>query len=218
LQKALGKDKVVLPTDKSTKEEWNAFWRKIGAPEKAEDYDVSDDELPEQIRASQVTKDNFRKSMLEAGVPKKHFEAAWKFYKENAVSSMNQQVESLKNMRGDSEAKLRSEWGAAYEGKVEGAPKVIDTFFKDKGVRPEFNVLANDIGFIKAMADIAEKIGEDVIAGKPRVSMTPNEAQTELNTMLMDRKHPFHNELHPEHDAAVDKFADLQRLIEAGNS
>jgi hypothetical protein len=218
LQKTLGKDKIVVPTDKSTPEEWKAFFKKAGAPDKDDEYDVSDEDMPEVARLDATSKEAFRKAMHAEGYTKKQFDAAWKFYKDSTSQRLNQEAEALKNMRGASEASLRSEWGAAYDGKVAGAQKVIDTFFKDKGIRPEFSILANDKGFIKAMADIAEKIGEDVIAGTPRMTMTPKEAQSELNMMMMDKKHPLHQELHPEHSAAVEKFADLQALIMAGQA
>jgi hypothetical protein len=216
LQKALGKDKVVVPTDKSTPEEWKAFFKKAGAPEKDDEYDVSDEDMPEMARLDATSKEAFRKAMHAEGYTKKQFDAAWTFYKDSTNNRLNQQAEELKNLRGSSETSLRGEWGAAYEGKVAGAQKVIDTFFKDKGIRPEFSILANDKGFIKAMADIAEKIGEDVIAGSPRMTMTPKEAETELNEMMMNKKHPFHLDFHPEHDAAVEKFNDLQALIMSG--
>lgn len=218
LQKSLGKDKVVIPTEKSTPEEWRAFYKKLGAPDKDDEYDVSDEDMPEIARTDAAVKEAFRKSMHGQGLTKKQFEGAWKFYKDTTLNKINQQTEELKNMRGGAESDLRQEWGAAYEGKVNGAQKVIDTFFKDKGIRPEFSILANDKGFIKAMASIAEKIGEDVIAGSTRVTMTPQEAQSELNNMMMDKKGAFHNELHPEHESAVEKFNDLQRLIMAGQA
>jgi hypothetical protein len=216
LQKTLGKDKVVVPTDKSTPQELAEFYKKIGAPEKDTDYDVSDEDVAEQVRLDAATKEAFRKSMHAQGLTKKQFEATWKFYKDSTNTRLNQQLESINQLRGASEASLRQEWGAGYEAKVSGAQKVIDTFFKDKGIRQEFNILANDKGFIKAMADIAEKMGEDVIAGSPRLSLTPSEAQSELNAMLMDKKGAFYNDLDPEHDAAVTKFGDLQRLAMAG--
>lgn len=218
LQKALGKDKVVVPTEKSTPEEWRAFFKKAGAPEKEDEYDVGDEDLPEQARIAQETKDALRKAAYNAGVTKKQFDAMFGTYKQRTNATIQQEIERLGNLKAETETALRGEWGAAYEPKVAGAQKVIDTFFKDKGIRPEFSILANDKGFIAAMAEIAERVGEDVIAGKARTTMTPSEAQSELNSMLMDRKNALHNELHPEHDAAVEKFADLQRMVMAGQA
>ena len=213
LQKSLGKEKVVLPTDKSTPEEWKQFYRKIGAPENAEEYDVSDEDMPEQFRLGAEAKAEFRQKMLEAGLPKKHFDAAWKYYKESTLRRIEQEAESIKNMRGSAETELRKEWGAAYEPKVAGAQKVINKFFEGKNIRPEFKILANDLGFIKAMSEIAESMSEDVIAGKERVTLTPAEAQQELSKIIGDLKGPYYNELSPEHDAMVQRVIDLQTMV-----
>jgi hypothetical protein len=219
LQKTLGKDRVVVPNDKSTPEEWKAFWKKAGAPDKEDDYNVSDDELPEPARVSAEAKSALRKRAAELGVPKKHFDELFGTFKKLTESRFNQEVEGIKNLRGESETKLRDAWGAAYEPKVAGAQKVIDAFFKDKPIRKEFrDVLVNDVGFIQAMSEISEKMSEDVIGGTKRVTMTPDEAQSEYNTMIMDKKGALYNELHPEHDAAVQKLADLQAMIMAGQA
>lgn len=217
LQKALGKDKVQVPTEKSTPEEWRAFFRKVGTPEKEDEYDVGDEDLPEQVRPDAATKEQFRKAMHGENMTKKQFEAAWKFYKTTTLNKLNQEVTRIQALKGSAETELRNEWGGAYDGKVTQAQGVINTFFKDKGISPEFKVLANDKGFIKAMAEIAEKLGEDVIAGKPRTTKTPDEASKEYNEIMRSgKKHPFFNELDPEHDQMVEYVAGLQELMMAG--
>ena len=110
------------------------------------------------------------------------------------------------------ETVLRKEWGAAYEAKVDKAQKVINHYFAGKNIHKAFGALSSDEGFVKAMAEIAESMGEDSIAGAPRQTMTPKEAQSEINKMLGDTKHPFHNELSPEHSEAVNKYIELQHL------
>ncbi len=39
-QKMIGADRVVLPNDKSTDEEWSSFYQKLGRPESAEKYEI----------------------------------------------------------------------------------------------------------------------------------------------------------------------------------
>jgi hypothetical protein len=216
LQKTLGKDKIVVPTDKSTPDEWRAYFKAVGAPDKEDEYSTITDDMPEAIRDRKEALDAFRKAAYEQGVTKKQFDAIFGTYKGLKKAEFEQGIEKVGKMREASETELRREWGAAYEAKVDGAQKVINTFFKDKAIRPEFSVLANDKGFIAAMADIAERLGEDVIAGKPRNVMTPQEAQSELNSIMGDPKSPWRNELHPEHDAYVQKVIDLQRMAMAG--
>jgi hypothetical protein len=218
LQKTLGKDKVIVPNDKSTPEEWAAFWKKAGMPEKEEEYSADQEDMAEQVRLTEDQVKEFRKAAYAQGVSKKQFDAMFGTYKKLTNARLNQELDNIKGLRNTSETALRQEWGAAYEKKVDGAQKVIDTFFKDKGIRPEFSILANDKGFIKAMADIADKIGEDVILGKARITQTPQEAAVEFNSIMRDKKHPFFNELDPEHDLAVTKVADLQALMMSGQA
>jgi hypothetical protein len=150
---------------------------------------------------------------------KKQVEKMFGFYKSAKNESFTRQVEALKEMRGKSETELRGQWGAAYEKKQELAQKAYDTFFKNKGLRKEFELLANDKGFIQALSEIAEKTGEDAIGGRGRSTLTPQEASSELNAIL-GKNHPmskaFFNELDPEHDAAVDKVHALQSMALSG--
>lgn len=41
-QKMIGADRVIMPNDKSTDEEWNAFYQKLGRPESADKYEIKD--------------------------------------------------------------------------------------------------------------------------------------------------------------------------------
>lgn len=212
LEKTLGKGRVVVPTEKSTPEEWRAFFKAGGAPEKEDEYDVGMEDLPEQARTPAEQLAALRKAALDNGVSKKAWDGIFKAYKDGANARLNQEVESIKKMRETSETELRQEWGAAYDGKVQNAQKVIDKFFKENGVRKEFSILANDKGFIKAMAAIADQLGEDAIVGRAKLTMTPDEAQAEIAKMLGDRKSPFFDDLHPEHQAYKDKYNSLVEM------
>lgn len=53
LQKMVGKDKVVLPTSKSTPAEWEAFYEKIGRPKDINEYSVPEIEVPDEVKMRQ---------------------------------------------------------------------------------------------------------------------------------------------------------------------
>lgn len=212
LQKTLGSNKIVIPTDKSTPEEWRAYFKAAGAPDKEEDYVAGMEDMPEQIRLKEDQIKSFRKSAYDAGVTKKQFDAMFGTYKKLTSDGFNQELDGLSKLKTGTETALRSEWGAAYEAKIDGAQKVVNTFFKDKGIRPEFSILANDKGFISAMAAIAEKLGEDVITGGVRNTMTPTESIAEINRMMADKKGPLYDDLSPEHNAAVERLHELNQM------
>lgn len=212
LQKMIGKDKIVVPTDKSTPEEWAAFYKKVGRPDEMTGYDVPDIEMPEEIKMREEALEAFRQKAHELGLTKKQFAELYGLQAEINNRMFTQQVEEAQKMMETTETELRKEWGAAYEKKIDNAQKVVNSFFKDKGIHPAFKVLSNDKGFVAAMSEIAEKMGEDVIAGTARITMTPQEAQREINKMMGDTKGPLFNDLHPEHSAAVDRMTELTRM------
>lgn len=217
LQKMIGKDKIVVPTEKSTPEEWAAFYKKVGRPDDLTGYDVPDIEVPEEVKMREEHLETFRQKAHELGLTKKQFAELYGLQAEINNRIFSQHVEEAQKMMETTETALRQEWGAAYEKKIDNAQKVINSFFKDKGIHPAFKVLANDKGFVSAMTEIAERLGEDVIAGTARVTMTPEEAQREINKLMGDTKGPLFDDLHPEHTAAVEKFTELSRMAEAGN-
>lgn len=216
LQKMVGKDKVVLPTSKSTPEEWEAFYDKLGRPKDINEYSVPEIEVPEEVKMRPETLEAFKQKAHELGLTKKQVAELYAFQAELSQQAFTQQVEAAKGLKEKTETELRKEWGAAYETKVDRAQGLINHFFKGKELHQAFSVLANDRGFVQAMAEIAEGISEDVMAKTERNTMTPVEAQRELDSMMGDTKGPLFNDLHPEHQAAVDRYIELGRMAEAG--
>lgn len=215
LSKMIGKEKIVIPKEDAPAEEWNKFFEKIGRPSELTGYEVPEfKDLPEEVKMRQENLEAFKQKAHELGLTKKQFAELYALQTELSKNVFNQQKEQLEQMTQKTETDLRKEWGAAYEKKVDGAQQVINTFFKGKGINKAFEVLANDKGFVSAMADLAEKLGEDVIKGSPRTTMTPKEAEKEYNETMANPQHAFFNDLHPEHQAAVDKMIELRRMME----
>lgn len=216
LQKMVGKDKVVIPTAKSTPAEWDAFYDKVGRPSDVNEYAVPDIEVPDEVKMRPENLEAFKKKAHELGLTKKQVAELYAFQAEMSNQAFGQQVEAAKGLKEKTETELRKEWGAAYEPKVDRAQGLINHFFKGKELHPAFSVLANDRGFVQAMAEIAEGISEDVMAKTERNTLTPGEAQREFDAMMGDTKGPLFNDLHPEHQAAVDRSIELSRMAGAG--
>lgn len=77
-QKMLGADKVILPTDKSTEEEWNAFYQKIGRPESPDKYEIK---APQGKELNQDLTKNFKVVAHKLGLSPKQVSglAEWNF-------------------------------------------------------------------------------------------------------------------------------------------
>lgn len=215
LAKMIGKDKVIVPGENAKPEEWAAFWDKVGRPSELTGYEAPEiKDLPEEVKMRAEALEAFKAKAHELGLTKKQFAELYALQTELTQNSFNQQKEQINQMATKTETDLRKEWGAAYDKKVDGAQQVINTFFKGKGLNKAFEILSNDKGFVSAMSDIAEKLGEDVISGTPRTTMTPQEATREYNEIMGNPKHPLFNDLHPEHNAAVERMTELRRMMD----
>ncbi len=219
VRKMIGKDKLVVPTDKSTPEEVNEFYKKLGRPGEVSEYTTPDFDMPEELKISDAQLEAYKKTAFDAGVTQKQYETLLGMQRQMTLDAYNKELENVKAMAGKTETSLRTEYGAAYESKIDGAQRVINTFFKGQQMHKAFSALQNDEGFVKAMVAISENLGEDVIAGQTRQTLTPKEAESEVNSIMSgshDLSKAYFDELNPEHDTAVERVLDLQKLSLAG--
>lgn len=218
LEKMIGKNKVVIPKEGASSDEWNAFYKAVGRPDDISGYKTPAyaDDTPEELRMREDHLERYKAKALELGLNNKQYAELFALNNDIRQEMIGQERQKIEKMAQDTETALRKEWGDAYGKKVDVAQGVINKFFKGKNINPAFKVLANDTGFVKAMAELGESFGEDGIAGSPRVTLTPAEATAEYNAMISDSKNPLFDNAHPEHMAAVQKSIDLQRAIEAG--
>jgi len=219
MSKLIGKDKVILPTDKSSDEDKAEFYKKLGRPEKADDYVVPETpDLPDDIKIRPENMGMIKNRLHEMGLNKKQFAEAIGLVNEMNLTAYNQQFESAQKLKETTLTSLNAEWGAAAETKIDGAQKVINTFFSSKKLHPAFSVLANDKGFVEAMSEIAESMGEDKIAGSPRATMTPVEAKTKLDALMsgsLPESKAYYDDTNPEHQAVVDQALSWQHMAGA---
>jgi len=222
VRKLIGKDKVVVPTDKSSEEEWNAFYKKLGRPDKFSDYVAPElpEDVPDEIKIKPENMDIIRERAHKLGYTKKQFAESISLINELNLNAYNQELEKFQKMKETSMTNLRQEWGAATDSKIDGAQKVINTFFGNKKLHPAFKALSSDEGFVKGMAEIAESVGEDKIAGIPRATMTPKEAQAKINAIMAGdapESKAYFDDTNPEHQDVVDMMLGLQRMASASD-
>jgi hypothetical protein len=217
IQKMVGKDKVVVPNEKSSKEEWEQFYTKAGRPADVKGYELPKLEVaPELQKSMEANLDAFKSKALELGLSKKQFAEMYGLSVEVNQNAFNQFLETQLQGKQTTATELRKEFGAAFEVKQDLAQKVVNTFFTDpEAAKVVQNHLLSNAGFAKAMMKIGESLGEDVIAGKPReFTLTPAAAESEYNALLNNKA--FYDEFNPERKAMVDRSIELLQMMEAG--
>jgi hypothetical protein len=115
-QKMMGAEKVVIPNDKSTEEDWNVFFNKIGRPESADKYEIKP---PEGMQLDEAVTKPFKELAHKLGLSAKQVAGLsdWNFgaVKAAAEAKQSAQINELrdsldtyaKNLGGEEKFKAR---------------------------------------------------------------------------------------------------------------
>ena len=80
-QKLIGKNRIALPDEKATDEEWSSFHSSVGRPESAKDYKFGDKPtLPEGLKYDEAFENNFRDTSYKAGLTSKQAQTIYDGY------------------------------------------------------------------------------------------------------------------------------------------
>jgi len=200
-KRMVGENKIAIPTEKSTEQEWNEWYKAAGRPETADYGFKRPDNLPEEYWNPDFAK-NAQELMHKIGLSRKQAEALFKFNTENVLRTLND--EKIADETEDIALKegLHQDWGSAYEQKVHLGNCAVeegcagDTEFKER-IKDKF---CNDPDFIRFAANLGGKFAEHKAPGFSNVP-TPSDIQTKINELM--QSDAYKNGQHPGHKAAV---------------
>lgn len=214
-QKLIGKEKLPIPTGADDKEGWDTVFTRLGRPEKAELYEISKDGIPSEVPIDENFLTNFKGVAHGLGLNPTQVQGLFKWWVDTEKGIITQMGETDLATKQTAETALRTEWGKAYDQNVKLASTVITKFGGDAAQELLNSKFANDTKVIKLLASIGKAISEDTdLLGDTGVTThTPTEAQTEIDRIQGDQKHPYYHAEHPEHKAAVDYMESLYKLV-----
>jgi len=212
-RKTIGGNKVSVPDEHATPDDWNDFYKKMGLPER-EKYQVKFGEA----KYSDDFKNGFLDQAHEAGMLPHQAEKVFEFFN-NQVLSANEQAQQMSEKELSEQADgLRKEWGSGYDKKLKTAQVAFSTF-ADEETTNYLNEtgLANDPSLIKLFAKIGEKLNEDTFDTNTvkHLGMTKEEAEEKRTQMMGDNDHPYWNDNHPNHKKAVEDMLRYNKISES---
>ena len=214
-QKFLGREHLPVPKDENDKETYGMIFDRLGRPKTPDDYELPTNlDIPKDFPLDEDLIKDIRKVAHENGILPKQFGALYKAVVEKQIGDYTKYNEDAVRAMEEAETALRKEWGGAYQQKVALAKKVFSQF-ADEAAFKEFDKNAgNNPIYLKLFAKIGEILSEDQLTGKPDgLSMTPLEAQEELNKMQGDLKGPLYDDSHPQHQEFLEKRDRLTRFL-----
>tara|TARA_B100000085_G_scaffold73255_1_gene65713 strand:+ start:620 stop:1498 length:879 start_codon:yes stop_codon:yes gene_type:complete len=223
-QSMIGKDKIVIPGQSATEEEWRETYTKLGLPATSSEYQFdSNAGLGENMEVDENLIGWFKEVAHKVGLNNSQAQSLIEQWNANnsELASMNE--ETARQSQEASAKQLRQEWGQAYDNNLAMSQNVIDKFFTgDKEALFETSLadgtrLGDNAEFIKMMASVGEfinsRIGEDSIDGlQGTTAYNPTQLEDELKK-LQDLNGPYGDKKHPEHDSYVRKVSELYEQL-----
>ena len=211
----IGQDKVAVPNNNSTEDQWNEVYDKLGRPESADKYqlDVKSDIVPLDEGAIK----QFAENAHQLGLNNKQAQGILEFYKNSMESSAQQSKIDNETAQANAEQELRKEWGSNYENNIKKAgsiakanmnPEVLDMELKD-GTR-----LGDHPAIIKGFANIANLMSEDKLVSTESENVSQGtDYEAEISKIVNDRDGPYWNKSHPDHDKVVQQVFTLRTMM-----
>ena len=182
-RKAIGKDKITVPNEKSRPDEWTEFYSAIGRPKTEGDYQVQvPEDLKEIFDSNRI--EAARKTAFSLGATQKQFEA----YMKNEIEQVSQLLANEDKLedeaRGNAEKNLRKEFGAAYDERVHISNRLIAEAFPKEEERMKFlEEFGNSPTFIRFASRIGARMSEHTALIGELTQKTPNEAQAKIKEL-----------------------------------
>ena len=211
----IGQDKVAVPNENSTDDQWNEVYTKLGRPESADKYklEAKSDVVPIDEGAIKQFAENAHK----LGLNNKQAQGILEFYKNSMEGTAQQSKIDTETAQAQAEQQLRQEWGKTFEENVKKAGsvakanlgvEVLDMQLKD-GTR-----LGDHPDVIKGFAKIADMMSEDKIVSTESESVNQGkDVEQEISKIMNDRTGPYWNKSHPDHDKVVQQVFTLRSMI-----
>lgn len=180
-----------MPGKDAKPEEWAAFYKKLGAPEKAEDYKLPVPEGDDGAFAKEAA--NWFK---DAGILPQQAEklaAKWNEFQAAQVQAADKaeadRMAALHAKNTAEQADLKNEWGQNHAANLEFARRAATQFFPKEQAGPVISAIESVLGY-KGTIQMLHRIGQGLAEHDGTVGMGANGQPGAGEKSLAERMYP----------------------------
>jgi hypothetical protein len=225
LQTKLGKDRITVPDQYATPDDWRAIYHKLGLPDKLENYEV---EVPKGVDFEDGVLTELKKVAFDSNVmPTQLNTVLAKLSELNGAAVERLESQAAEKAKAQADA-LQKEWGQAFKQRIGMVQRAINeasdalgdendvtSFLEGKEV--DGIKLGDHPLMVKLFHYFTNFMAEDkFIDIKDPTAKSPNEIQGEINRIMGDRDHPYHNRQHPNHSQAIKDMEKMFKQLHPG--
>lgn len=218
-QKLIGRDKIPVPGEKATKEDWDIVFERLGRPKDATGYKLPEIKYPEGYptpKEEQVKA--FMSKAHELGLLPAQVAGMYDWFMKSQVDEFSTYTQERDTSRVTAENALRKAWGKAFEQNYAIAEQAVIKYGNENFIEKlKASGMNNDPDVIEFIASMAKNMAEDTITGKPPgLTLSPEEAMAEIKKIqaeaMKDKNHPMNSKQHPEHEYFLNKWKSLHEM------
>ena len=211
----IGQDKIPVPNNNSTDDQWNEVYSKLGRPESAEKYELNVDSETVPLDESAIK--SFAENAHKLGLNNKQAQGILEYYKDSMEGSAQQAQIDVETSQAQSEAELRKEWGRSFDENIKKAGAVAKANMDGEILEltlADGRRLGDHPAIIKGFANIANLMSEDKMIGTGEDNASSGrDYSAEMASIVNDKTGPYWNRAHPDHDKVVQQVFTLRSMI-----
>ena len=209
LEKHLGKDKMAIPGENSSPEEWRDTFTKMGLPESVENYSLTNT-LPDGYTADESLVEGFKAKAHEMGILPNQAQGIMDFFNDFSVKGIEAQAAAGNQAQQEGFDGLKQDWGQSYEHRVQGANSALSQFAsKEEIAKLNDSGLMNNPTFLQVFDKVAKGMSEDNFTpeSKGTFGMSPEGAQEQIQKLFTNPA--FKNKNHPDNPRLIEEYTKL---------
>ncbi len=211
----IGQEKVAVPNENSTDDQWNEVYGKLGRPESADKYQLEVQSETAPLDESAIKQ--FAENAHQLGLNNKQAQGILEFYKNSMEGSVQQARVDTETAQANAEQELRKEWGRSYDENIKKAGAIAKANMSEDILNMELKDgtrIGDHPSVIKGFASIANLMSEDKLVSTESENVDRGtDYQAEISKLVNDRDGPYWNKSHPDHDKVVQQVFTLRTMI-----
>jgi hypothetical protein len=213
--KMIGQDKMVVPNNNFTEDQWSDAYSKMGRPESADKYslNIKSDVIPFEETAIK----SFQEQAHKLGLNNQQAQGVLDFYKNTTEGSIQQSKVDTETAQAQAQQSLRQEWGREYDANISKAKSLAKANVSAEVLLMELKDgtrVGDHPEIVKGFAKIANLLSEDKIVSTEAENMDRStDIQQEIDQIMNDKTGPYWNKSHPNHDKTVQQVYTLREML-----
>ena len=212
-QGMMGKDKIGLPDETWTDDQYSELYNKLGRPSDNKEYNIENN-AAEGIDKNEEFHNSFKEMAHKSGLAPKQAQAMSDFFNNFVGESVIKNNEMAQASSDVLSNQLKQDWGDKYDYKNKRAFSALQNFASDSEISEMGKSgLLNNTAIVRLFDKIADGMAEDSlkVEGGNTFGMTGEEAAKEIASYYAVG-HPFVTRGHPEQKFYQEKMQKLQGI------